>query len=156
MKHAMYVRALPTDVAEQIRATMVDDFGNRLTVVESPEGGAPCRHCLRVSTDGERLILFAHRPFDGDGPYAEVGPVFIHADACARYAATTIFPPAFAERTLTLRAYDDRGLIASAEVAPPGARDDVLARMFENERVRFVHVRNPAWGCYDFAVERSR
>lgn len=151
----MVIRALPTAVAQRIRATMVDDFGNALTIAESPDGGAPCRHCLRRSTDGERLILFAHRPFDSGGPYAEVGPVFIHAHECARYAATSIFPPAFAERTLTLRAYDDRGDIASAEVAPPGAWDGVLAGMFENERVRFVHVRNPAWGCYDFAVERS-
>jgi hypothetical protein len=134
---------------------MVDDFGNRLTVTESPEGGAPCRHCLRRSTDGERLILFAHRPFDTEGPYAEVGPVFVHAGECAPYAPTSTFPPAFADRPLTLRAYDDRGRITDAEVAAPGASEATLARMFEDERVRFVHVRNPAWGCYSFAVERS-
>jgi hypothetical protein len=155
MQQPIRIRALSTEVARRIREAMVDDFGNRLTITDSPEGGAPCRHCLRRSADGERLILFAYRPFEAAGPYAEVGPVFIHADECAPYADASAFPPAFSDRALTLRAYDDRRHIAAAEVAAPGAAVAAITRMLADERVRSVHVRNPAWGCFSFAVERA-
>ena len=152
---ALDLRIVPlsAELAQRIRRTLTDDFGNRLAVwhCDSP---APCRSCLRLSQVGEPLIVFAHRPFDFDGPYAEVGPIFIHADPCEPYADARRFPPDFATRCLTMRGYNDRGTIQTAELSQPGEPEATLARLFADERVRFVHVRNPAWGCYDFAVER--
>jgi hypothetical protein len=59
---------------------------------------------------------------------------------------------------LTLRAYgeSDRAPlgIVDAAVASPQERDAALERFFADPRTAFVHVRNPAWGCYDFAIER--
>ena len=148
------IRPIPSDVADRIRRTLRDDFGNSLTVWES-DSPAPCRHCLRIADAGERLIVFAYRPFSGTGPYAEVGPIFIHADACEAYDEPDQFPPDFNQRTLTMRGYNASGTIETAELSAPGQAEASLGRLFSDERVRFVHVRNPAWGCYDFLVDRA-
>lgn len=151
--------AIPTELAVRIRSTLRDDFGNELRVWTSDAEGNPCRHCLRMTRLGERLILFTYRPFEESGPYAEIGPIFIHADACERYGGDAGFPEDFIARALTLRAYGktERGnlSIVDAEVSRPGASSDVLTRLFLDERVTFVHARNPAWGCFDFRIDRA-
>ena len=42
--------------------------------------GVPCRHCLRPVAAGEPFLLLSHRPFPSPQPYAEQGPIFLHAD----------------------------------------------------------------------------
>lgn len=150
-------RYLPIDdaLAERIRTTLRDDHGNRLHVQTSEDDSNPCRSCLRVTPHGSHLILFAHRPFTTDGPYAETGPVFVHAEACTPYAQTDRFPEDFRMRRLTFRAYDTRGAIHDATLADGVDAERVLERLFASDDVEVVHVRNPAWGCYDFRVVRA-
>jgi Protein of unknown function (DUF1203) len=147
------VAAIASAVADRVRETLEDGFGNTLEVWESDP--VPCRHCLQITASGEPVILFAYRPFDSSGPYAEIGPVFVHARRCERYADTRIFPQDFRERVLTMRGYNAAGRIETAELSAPGRPEESIARLFTNERVRFIHVRNPSWGCYDFRVDRS-
>ncbi len=151
--------AIPTEVAQRIRATLRDDFGNALHLWTSDADGNPCRHCLRMTSPGDRLILFAYRPFAESGTYAEIGPIFIHTDRCERYSPSSGFPEDFLGRALTLRAYGTTGpgnlWIVDAEVSQPGYAHSVLTKLFADEHVQFVHARNPAWGCYNFRIERT-
>ncbi len=144
---------LPTNLANQIRGTLTDQFGNRLAVWESDP--VPCRLCLQLTEPGEAVILFAYRPFDFTGPYAEVGPIFVHARPCERYANPGVFPPDFATRVLTMRGYNSDGRIETATLSESGHPEAAIRELFANVRVQFIHVRNPAWGCYDFRVERE-
>ena len=150
-------RYLPIDDAtvHAVRATLRDADGNALHARVSDSDTAPCRSCLRVTPRGTRLILFAHRPFATRGPYAETGPVFVHAGACEPYRARDVFPPDFRSRRLVFRAYDAQGEIYAAELAEGVDAEQTLARQFADPAVAWVHVRNPAWGCFDFAVERG-
>lgn len=146
------ISAIPTDIADRIRTTLVDDFGNQL--MARPEDSAPCRHCLRITKPGEHLIVFAYQPFAKVGPYAEVGPVFVHAASCKWYANRDTFPEDFRKRILTMRGYNAEGTIETAELSEAGNPEATIERLFSNERVRFIHARNPAWGCYDFRIDR--
>jgi hypothetical protein len=153
----MQFRYIPIDrdVVERVRTMSYVDHGNALAVWTSDTDGNPCRACLQLTPAGTRLLLFAHRPFTTDGPYAETGPVFVHADPCAPYAQTDVFPDAFRSRTLTFRAYDARGRIYAATIADGVEAEATLARLFAPRNVAVVHLRNPAWGCFDFRVERA-
>ena len=145
---------LETALAERIRQTMVDDFGNKLAPEES-EGG-PCRHCLKRAKPGESLILFSHRPFTQLSPYSEVGPVYVHAEACERYEATDIFPPEFkAGRTMTIRAYDVNEHIVDAKLATETEVEGVIEELFGDPAVAFIHARFSAYGCYACRIERA-
>ena len=44
--------------------------------------GNPCRHCLRMIPKGAGMLVLAHRPFPAPQPYAELGPIFLCAEAC--------------------------------------------------------------------------
>ncbi|HEV3089419.1 MAG TPA: DUF1203 domain-containing protein [Candidatus Elarobacter sp.] len=151
-------RYIPIDDAtvRAVRETLRDAHGNALHVRESNDDGAPCRSCLRITPRGTRLILFAYQPFTTSGPYAETGPVFVHADAaeCEPYRSSE-FPEDFRSRSLVFRAYDASGAIHDATLAAGADAEETLARFFADPAVERVHVRNPAWGCFDFAVERD-
>ena len=147
------ISPLPTEIVERIRTTLVDDFGNHLEVIASQP--VPCRHCLKITQAGERVILFACQPFDTTGPYAEIGPVFVHAEPCSAYAQRTDFPEGFRERILTMRGYDSAGRIAGATLSTAGRPEATIDELFADASVRYIHVRNPAWGCYDFRVDRA-
>lgn len=149
---ALRYRPLDDDVVRRVRETLRDPHGNTLDVRVAGGDGSPCRACLRLTPRGTRLILFAHQPSPDGGPYAEVGPVFIHADACEPYRETGVFPGDFRPRTLVFRAYDAGGEIADAALARGAAAEGVLARLFDERGVVRVDVRNPAWGCFDFSV----
>jgi hypothetical protein len=84
---AFRVHAIPPGTLAGIRLAGHDRFGNELTPIVDAEGGSPLRCCLRRSTPGERLYLIAYRPFTRPGPYAEAGPVFVHA-GCFMFSIT--------------------------------------------------------------------
>ena len=148
-------RGIDEDIARGVRDTLRDAHGNALHVWISDGDGNPCRSCLRLTPAGTRLILFAHRPFTTGGPYAETGPVFVHAEPCTPYTRQSAFPDDFRRRSLTVRAYDAGGAIVEGYVVDGHLAESALQQLFADDRVAFAHVRSPGWGCWDFAVERA-
>ena len=147
------VTALPADELERIRERRVDDFGNAFVpTVVTEAGGTPLRCCLRDAEPGERVALIAWQPASVGGPYAEVGPVFVHAEACAGYVDTGRYPEGFRHRTQLLRAYDARGRQVDNLLVDGAEADPVLSELIARPGVAFVHSRNPMAGCYMFAV----
>lgn len=103
--------AMPADHARHIWSGGADAYGLAPEIMVSDGPGHPCRHCLGNIDEGEELLVFAYRPFPDLQPYAETGPVFLHAKPCRRYAAEEIRPPLLAtSRDYILRGYgqDDR------------------------------------------------
>ncbi|HEY2474423.1 MAG TPA: DUF1203 domain-containing protein [Candidatus Cybelea sp.] len=143
---------IPEDVANDARATMRDGFGHELTVVRDK---APCRVCLRISKEPEDLILLSYQPLADKGPYAEIGPIFIHADRCEVYADATEFPSDFAARRLVLRAYGYDGHIVDATVAEAGTAPARAAAFLDDNQIEEVHVRHESYTCFQFKIVRA-
>jgi hypothetical protein len=144
--------ALPATDLERIRALGVDDFGNDLVVtVNQDAGGTPLRCCLREADVGERVALLAWRPAPQPGAYAEVGPVFVHAQSCPGWSGVG-YPEGFRHRQQLLRAYDAAGQAVHNEVVDGTSAEGVLERLRARPDVRYVHSRNPLAGCYMFSV----
>jgi hypothetical protein len=152
---SMRVHAIAIEELERVRRCGVDDFDNELRPFVTSDAGAPLRCCLREATAGERIALIAHRPFVARGPYAEIGPVFIHADACAGYAALRRYPEGFRHRRQILRAYDRTGAIVDAILIEGAEAERAIAAMFANPDVVLLHSRNVLFGCYMFAIEQG-
>ncbi len=146
------VEAIPADDLERVRARGVDDFGNTVEPFADTTGGAPLRCCLRDARPGERIALIAYRPAAVGGPYAEVGPVFVHAEACAGYAETDRYPEGFRGRNQLLRAYDARGRQVENVVVDAAAAERAIAGLLQRPDVAYLHSRNVLAGCYMFAV----
>jgi hypothetical protein len=143
---------LPTEAANAARhraGTGAADY--RVVVADSPNG-YPCRHCLRWAEPGERMILF---PFTSiaEGPYAETGPIFIHAEPCKPYARTQEYPIDF-RKGRSIRAYDsDRNIIA-AEVVNGTEPEAIIEKFLKKPETAFVHVRSASHGCYTMEIQR--
>jgi len=156
MTSMLRVDALAHDDLARIRARGTDDFDNPLivTVVDSA-GGTPLRCCLREANIGERVVLIAYQPATVGGPYAEVGPVFIHAEACEGYTDAHRYPDSFRQRRQLLRAYDADGRIVDAMIAQNGDEaEGGCAAFFARPDVAYIHSRNVLYGCYMFTIRR--
>src|SRR5437667_11161594 len=106
---------LRTEIAEAARyAAGKDAADHRVVIADSPRG-YPCRHCLRWAEPGERVILFPFAAIPPGRPYSEIGPIFVHAEPCARYAATREFPANF-RKGRVFRAYSSDHDMIDAEV----------------------------------------
>jgi hypothetical protein len=153
--NALKIIAMPTADASRVRSAMRDGFGNALSPMLS-DGSGPCRHCLRYSGSGERLLLLSYKPFAKAGPYQEVGPVFVHADGCKRYPSDGGFPADFSARPLVLRPYDADDNIHDSQVfADAGSAEHAVQALLENPSVAYVHARSRTRGCFMFRIERA-
>ncbi|GAA3892123.1 DUF1203 domain-containing protein [Saccharothrix violaceirubra] len=145
----MRIHALPEAVVERARASAgVDEFHE----LRDEAVGAPLRCCLRRAGEGEAVVLFRYSPTAGTGPYAELGPVFVHAEPCGGLDRDDVFPEAFRHSPRVFRAYGPEGRIEGGRVVEVGSLDAELARMLDDPAVVEVQVRSASHGCFLFAV----
>ncbi len=76
--------ALDSALVHRLQAGHPDANGQAPERGIAPKDGYPCRHCLGMIAKGEAFLTLAHRPFPAPQPYAEVGPIFLHVEPCAR------------------------------------------------------------------------
>jgi hypothetical protein len=150
-------QAMPTTDAEHLRNGGADAYGRQPETQTSDGPGYPCRHCLKNIDAGEELLVLAYRPFPDLQPYAETGPVFLHRQACARYAAQEIPPPVLSSPDYIVRGYgaNDRIVYGSGAVTPT---DSIAARASEllaRDDIAYVHVRSARNNCYQCRIDRA-
>jgi hypothetical protein len=148
--------AIPTEVANSVRATMKAPKYGFPAHKEVAAGRAPCRHCLQlVKLHEEEAILFTMDAFHGQNVPPSPGPVYIHATECARYDGNGGIPETYRGRLLTLEAFGaDRKLLAEVRTTH-GEEETATQSLLANPEVEYVHVRSTEAGCYLFRVERS-
>lgn len=154
---ALSFHALPPQELQRIRAAGVDDFGHAVRVsVADAEPGTPLRCCLREAHVGERVALIAWRPLEEapESVYAEVGPVFVHADDCPGYPDDVSYPQGFRHRRQVVRSYTAAGDMLDTAITDGRAATTAIARLLAVPAAAVVHSRNVEAGCYMFAVRR--
>ena len=156
---AFRITALPAPALNRIRTSGIDDFGHPLRVfVNAGDAGTPLRCCLREARVGERVALISWQPLQEarDSVYAEVGPVFVHADACPGYRDEWSYPEGFRHREQVMRSYSAAGDMLDAVITDGSAAEDAIGSLFANPQAAVVHSRNVKAGCFMFAIRRSR
>lgn len=154
--NSFHAVAIPTEVAEGVRATMKSPKYGFPAHKEVAAGRAPCRHCLElVKLNEEEAILFTMDAFQGQSVPPSPGPVYIHANECARYNGNDGIPETYRGRLLTLEAFGaDRKLLAEVRTTN-GEEGAVTQKLLANPEVEYVHVRSTEAGCYLFRLERN-
>lgn len=147
--------AMPEREAFAYLAGSPDAYGLAPERRVSP-GGYPCRHCLSDIAEGEGYLTLAYRPFPTLQPYAETGPIFLHAERCPRYAASDMLPPMLASPDYIVRGYDtdDRIVYGTGAVTPTAEIADRAARLLADPAIAYVHVRSARNNCYQCRIER--
>lgn len=149
--------SMPTDQARSIQAGSPDANGQPPERHVATEDGLPCRHCQRSIMTGEPYLILAYRPFPTAQPYAELGPIFLHADACERHPDSAELPEMFRDWVRVLiRGYDadDRIVYGTGEIVTPGGVASAAERVFARDDVRYLHLRSSTNNCYQLRIER--
>lgn len=149
--------ALDTDIVSALRAGAADANGHAPERRISDGGAIPCRHSLRNVPAGEAYLILAHRSFPEPQPYAEVGPIFLAADATDRYPESDALPPALASAQYIIRGYgrDDRIVYGTGKVVATDTIPDEAARLLMRDDIAYVHVRSASNNCYQCRIERG-
>jgi len=149
------VRGISSDEVRQFREGGPDANGQAALRRVAQGGANPCRHCLQLIAEGDEMLVLAYRPFGLVQPYAETGPIFLHAQDCAHCEADRL-PAWFAHlQPALVRGYDSEdwikyetgAVVAGSELA--AACENILADV----DVAYVHIRSK-FNCFQCRVDR--
>ena len=149
--------ALPTDEVRALQRGEPDAYGLVPERHVSDGDGVPCRHCLKNVAAGEEYLIVAYRPFPALQPYAETGPIFLHARECERAGESDELPEILNSRDYIVRGYsaDDRIVYGSgAVVATPDVRERAAALLARHD-IAYVHMRSARNNCYQLRIDRG-
>jgi hypothetical protein len=150
--------ALPTDLVRALQAGAPDVNGQAPERRVSDGAGNPCRHCLTDIAAGEPMLVLAHRPFPSAQPYAEQGPIFLHAEPCTRHDTNAGMPAMFRERaSYLIRGYgtDDRIVYGSGGPVTPAAMDQRAGELLARADIAYLHVRSGSYNCFQCRIDRG-
>lgn len=150
---------IPTAIVRAYQAGAPDANGHAPERHIAEGSGNPCRHCLQMIPEGAGMLILAHRPFPAPQPYAEVGPIFLCADAegCPAPDRSSVLPDVLASPDYILRGYsaEDRIVYGTgAVVATDRIAAEAEARLAD-PRVAYVHIRSARNNCYQVRIDRA-
>ena len=125
--------AIPTEVAEAVRATLRAPVYGFPAHAELATDDAPCRHCLRtIVANKDRRILFTYDRFAGVESLPQPGPVYVHADACSRYSEEAGFPEELRGSPRTVEAYARGRRLIALEHVDGGKFEPAIEKLFSH------------------------
>lgn len=154
----MPIAFIPMNASEaaRLRAGGLDAYGHVAERKTSDGGGIPCRCCMGQVAAGEAYLVLAWRPFTTLQPYAETGPIFIHADPCTPPTDHGTLPAMLNSPDYIVRGYDaaERIVYGTGGVIPTEAIAARAATLLDNPDIAFVHVRSARNNCFQCRIER--
>ncbi len=148
--------AIPTEVAKAVRATLRAPVYGFPAHAEVATDAAPCRHCLRTFIAGkDRRILFTYDRFAGVESLPQPGPIYVHAEACERYAEQNGFPEELRGSPRTVEAYGRGRRLLAQEHVSKGIFEPVIEKLFASPEVDYLQVNSTRAGCFTFRIERA-
>jgi hypothetical protein len=126
----------------------------RLTADRHP--GFPCRVSLCEARAGETLILLNYEHLSVASPFRSRHAIFVRENAVEAQLEIDEVPEILRTRLLSLRAFDDAGMMIDADAMQGCGLAVAIDRMFDSHRVKYLHVHNAKPGCFAARVERAR
>lgn len=128
--------------------------GARMVVADA-HPGFPCRVSLEDARQGERVLLVNFTSHDVANPYRTAHAIYVREGASKPEPLIGRLPPVFAGRTMSLRGFDEEGMMVRAQLVGPGQVEAGIAALFAEPRVACIHAHNAAYGCFAARIERE-
>jgi hypothetical protein len=120
------------------------------------EVGFPCRITLEDRRPGETVLLLNYEHQPADTPYRSQHAIFVSEQATQTRRSVDEIPPALAVRAaISMRAFDEAGMMVDAEIAKGSDLVPVIERMFAQDEVAYIHAHNAGRGCYAARIDRA-
>ncbi|WP_083811498.1 DUF1203 domain-containing protein, partial [Asticcacaulis biprosthecium] len=125
----------------------------RYTVDTKP--GFPDRIEMRDLEIGEQVLLlnYVHQP--ANTPYRASHAIFVREGAQAAATSTGTIPDVMRVRPISLRGFTTGGEMLDADLADGTALEPVIARLFANSDIAYLHAHYAKRGCYAGRIVRA-
>jgi len=111
---------------------------------------------MQLIAEGDEKLVLSYRPFAAPHPYAETGPIFLHARECPRYERDCL-PPWFTHLTPAIirgYGYNDWIRYESGEVVAGSDLAVTCRKILASPCVAYVHIRSK-FNCFQCRVDRA-
>ncbi|MGL4490134.1 MAG: DUF1203 domain-containing protein [Rhizobiaceae bacterium] len=125
----------------------------RYQVEQTP--GFPDRIEMRDGEIGETMLLINHESQPANTPYRATHAIFVREGANIAYDEINKVPEVMTRRILSVRGFDQTGMILDADVVEGKSLVPVIERLFANPAIAYLHVHNAKQGCYSGRVDRA-
>jgi uncharacterized protein DUF1203 len=114
----------------------------------------PDRIEMRIAEVGEMVLLLNHLSMDKETPYRATHAIFVREGATETYRGENELPFIMSQKPMSLRAFDEVGMMIDGDVALGDEVTEVIERFFDNPEVSYIHAHNAGRGCYSGRVDR--
>lgn len=131
------------------------ELENRLAVrMTARDAGFPCRVSLTDATPGEEVILVNYVHHSVATPFRSSFAIYIR-EGEETYDRVNEVPQQLRKRLLSLRAYDENGMLLNADVVDGAALESGIGRLFAKDDVAYLHAHFAKPGCYAAKILRA-
>jgi Protein of unknown function (DUF1203) len=117
--------------------------------------GFPDRVEMRDASIGQSVLLLNHVCQPADTPFRASHAIFVREGAETTYVGVDEVPEVMRSRVLSLRGFDTRGMMLDADLADGRNVEALIARLFENPQVAYIHAHYAKRGCYSARIDRT-
>jgi hypothetical protein len=151
------VSALPVAPFQPLFALSDAELAGRGIVRRTADGpGSPCRVTLADAEAGETVLLLNYEHQPADTPFRSRHAIFVREGASDTAFGPGEIPPAFSARKfLSLRAFDESGMMVDADLVLTAELDAAIPRLLADPQVAYLHAHYAGAGCYAARIERA-
>ncbi len=116
----------------------------------------PCRISLDHAPQGSRLLLinFQHQP--APSPYRSSHAIYVAEASDEKAVYRDEIPPILLPRLLSLRAFDEQGMITDAQVVNGSDAAPAIDALIAGPKTAYLHIHFAARGCYAAVAYSTR
>jgi len=115
--------------------------------------GAPCRVTLVDAEPGESVLLLNHEHQSASTPYRASHAIYVREAADETRVLSDALPPVFHGRTLSIRAFDEAGMMVDADLCQGDAARVVIERLLGDPGTAYLHAHYAGRGCYAARID---
>ena len=149
------ISGLPAEPFADLFALSDEALAERhaVRVVAESDSGYPCRISLTDAQRGQTLILVNYEHQSANSPYRSNYAIYVR-EGEEQYDRANDVPDQLRRRLLSVRGFDQHGMLLDADVTQGTELEALIDRLFSNEAVAYLHVHNARPGCYAARVDR--
>lgn len=132
----------------------LQELGGCRTIADA-DFGYPDRVTLTDVPAGTELILLHHEHQPVPTPYRASGPIFVSQTEGAPVRVVDEVPASLARRVLSLRAYDQHGMMVTAIVLDGQDLAPRIEALFDDPDIAYLHAHYASRGCYAARIDRA-
>ena len=101
------------------------------------------------------MLLINHVCQPANTPYRATHAIFVREGAEQTFDQIDEVPEVMRVRLLSLRAYDQEGMMVDADVVDGMEIESLIERLFSNPKVAYIHAHNAKRGCFSGQIDRA-